>query len=192
MLRAIFCAFLLISCSTSSQIDLLEKLREYEGLYEYQGETTLTLQASKMDTTLYAVIDHAKYPLYYDSVDSFRNNQGDVVIFQRNTQNEVIGYSVNGNSFQLLSRDFDSLDMEPRADLNNDAERYVYETPKELNDGLKTGSITELENPDLILDMVRKTIEGKFPDVHSTLVYKKINLCWKNISMDMIALLLIS
>lgn len=172
MLRAIFCAFLLISCSTSSQIDLLEKLREYEGLYEYQGETTLTLQASKMDTTLYAVIDHAKYPLYYDSVDTFRNNQGDVVTFQRNAEKDVISYTVDGKSFQLLSKDFDSLDMEPRADLNNDGDRYVYETPKELNDGLKTGSITELENPDLILDMVRKTIEGDFPDVHSTLIFK--------------------
>lgn len=176
MFRAIFCAFLLLSCTSSSQIDLLEKLREYEGLYEYQGETTLTLQASKMDTTLYAVIDYAKYPLYYDSVDTFRNNQGDVVTFQRNTQNEVISYSVVGNSFQLLSKDFDSLDMEPRSDLNNDGDRYVYETPKELNDGLRTGNITELENPDLILEMVRKTIEGKFPDVHSTLVYKNDKL----------------
>ena len=172
MFRAIFCAFLLTSCTSSSQNDPLEKLKEYEGLYENQGETTLTLQASKMDTTLYAVIDYAKYPLYFDSVDSFRNNQGDVVTFQRNTQNEVISYSVDGKSFQLLSKDFDALDMEPRADLNNDGDRYVYETPKKINDGLKTGSITELENPDLILDMVRKTIEGNFPDVHSTLIYK--------------------
>jgi hypothetical protein len=134
MFRAIFCALLLLSCTSSSQNDLLEKLREYEGLYENQGETTLTLQASKMDTTLYAVIDYAKYPLYYDSVNTFRNNQGDVVTFQRNAEKDVVSYTVGGRSFQLLSKDFDSLDMEPRSDLNNDGDRYVYEIPKELND----------------------------------------------------------
>lgn len=177
MLRTILFAILLFSCSVSSQNDLLKKLKDYEGLYEYQGKTTLTLQTSKMDTTLYAVIDYAKYPLYYDSVDSFRNNQGDVVTFQRNTQNEIISYSVDGNSFQLLSKDFERLGMQPRPDLNNNASKYSYKLPEELNDGLSTGSFyDEFESPELILEMVQKTIEGEYQDVHSILIYKNEKL----------------
>lgn len=176
MFRTIFFSLLLISCSNSSQNNLLKQLKDYEGLYEYQGKTTLTLQASKLDTTLYAIIDNAKYPLYYDSVDLFRNNQGDIVTFKRNIQDEVISYSVGGNSYELLSKDFDDFDMEPRADLNNDRDRYVYEAPKELNDGLKTGSVYELEDPELVLEMVLKTIDGDFPDVHSILIYKNDKL----------------
>ncbi len=177
MLRTLLFAFLLLSCSASSQNNLLEKLKDYEGLYEYQGENTLTLQASPMDNRLYAIIDYAKYPLYYDSVNSFRNNQGDVVTFHRDYKDNVTAYSVEGNSFQLLSKEFDRIGMEPRVDLGNDASNYSYEVPPNLNDGLSTGSFyEEFKNPELILDMVRKTIEGEYQDVHSILIYKSDKL----------------
>ncbi len=177
MLRTLLFSLLLISCSNELQNDLLKKLKEYEGLYEYQGETTLSLQASPMDTTLYAIIDYAKYPLYYDSVNHFRNNQGEIVIFQRDEKGDVTGYSVEDNSFQLISTEFDRIGVEPREELDNSSSNYSYKIPEQLNDGLSTGSFyEEFENPELILDMVHNTIEGEYPEVHSILIYKNYNL----------------
>lgn len=177
MFRAIFFALVLLSCTSSSNNNLLEKLREYEGLYENQGETTLTLQASRMDTTLYAVIDNAKYPLYFDSLDYFRNNHGDIVTFRRDENKKIIGYSVGGSSYQLLSQDFVRIGMQPRAELNNNPFKYTYKVPKKLNDGLSTGSFyDDFENPELILEMVQKTVKGEYPDVHSILIYKNKKL----------------
>ena len=61
----------------------LDTLLEYEGNYEYVSESTLDIVASELDTTLYAIIDEAKYPLKYMSKGTFTNIQDVLVIFER-------------------------------------------------------------------------------------------------------------
>ena len=55
---------------------------------------------------------------------------------------------------------------------------YRYKQPEEANDGLKTGGALEdvFENPEPILDMVKETIKGEYPDVHSILIYRNSKL----------------
>jgi CubicO group peptidase (beta-lactamase class C family) len=177
MVRLFLASFLLLSCSASPKNELYSTLKEYEGLYETYGESTLTLQASKLDTTLYAIIDNAKYPLQFDSTDHFKNNQGDIVTFQRDINSNIQSYSVDGNSFQLLSSEFQKFEMEPRSDINNNPSEYSYQVPAILDDGLSSGSFyDEFQKPELILEMVEKTISGEYRDVHSILIYKNDKL----------------
>lgn len=177
MCRMLLFSILLLSCSTSSQDNRLEKLKEYEGLYEYTNGTTLVLQSSIPDTTLYAIIDGAKYPLNHQRVDTFLNTQKTAVVFNRDSQEQVISYSVDGNTFNLISKDFDGLEMEPRSEIDNNPDKYFYAIPEKIKDGLDVGSINdEFENPDLLAEMVKKTISYDYPDVHSTLIYKNDKL----------------
>ena len=69
-----------------------EKLLDYEGKYEYSNPATLTIAASNYDTTLYAIIDDAQYPLKYINRDSFQTPQKTSVIFQRDENKQVISY----------------------------------------------------------------------------------------------------
>lgn len=177
MLRFFLFSFLLFSCTPANQKNKLEKLKDYEGLYEYVNGTTLTLQLSPPDTTLYAIIDGAKYPLFHHNADTFLNNQKDKVVFNRDTNQQVSSYSVDGSIFSLLSKKFEGMEMEPRSDIENDPDRYKYQIPAEINDGLQVGNLNnEFTKPELINDMVKNTIAYNYPDVHSTLIYKNNKL----------------
>lgn len=168
---------LLIACSSIKEKSEYENLFDYEGKYEYVGNTTLELQASALDTTLYAVIDNAKYPLNLIALDSFTDMQGSPVIFERDKSNKVISYTTDGQEFKLLTKDIDKSNMFPRKELFDNPENYDYKQPIETNDGLETGSLeNEFNNPKPIIDMVKKTIKGKFPEVHSILIYKSNKL----------------
>jgi len=146
---------------------------EYEGKYEYVSGSTLKIMASPIDTTLYAVIDNAKYPLFHVEADTFSNVQDASVVFQRDEQGNIISYMTDGQLFGLITTDITKLVMFPRKELFNHPENYVYHTPEETNDGLETGHINNVfEQEEDIKDMVVATIKGKYPDVHSILIYK--------------------
>jgi len=163
----------IFSCTTNKQNSKYQKLIEYEGRYEYAENTTLDLVVSELDTTLYAIIDEAKYPLKYIEKDSFLNIQNLPVVFLRNKNQELTGYKANEKEFKLISRTFAKPEMLPRRSLFKTPENYVYEIPKNLSDGIKSGNLMiEFKHPEPILDMVKHTIEGKFPDVHSLMIYK--------------------
>lgn len=150
-----------------------KKLLEYEGKYEYVNGSTLQIMASPMDTTLYAVIDKAKYPLFYVEADTFSNIQDTPVVFQRDAQGNIDGYIVNDQSFKLITTDIEKLVMYPRKELFNHPEDYTYQTPEKTNDGLEPGNINDaFEQTELIKKMVKETIKGEYPDVHSILIYK--------------------
>lgn len=167
----------LIGCSSTQEKSKYEKLLEYEGNYEYVGETTLDIVASELDTTLYAVIDNAKYPLEHISSDSFANNQGDAVIFERDEYNKVTGYRTSGQTFKLITTDFNKMEMFPRKELFHNSDNYSYQKPIKTSDGLETGHLKdEFKNPEPIIQMVKETIKGNFPDVHSILIYKNNKL----------------
>lgn len=150
-----------------------QQLIEYEGKYEYVSGSTLTIMASPMDTTLYAIINNAKYPLFHIAVDTFSNIQDTPLIFQRNNQRKIKSYTVDEQSFELITTDIEGLVMYPRKELFDNPERYTYHTPEEMNDGLEAGHINSaFEQEERIKEMVVATIKGEYPDVHSVLIYK--------------------
>lgn len=165
-----------MSCSKQKENSKYESLLDYEGKYEYIGQSTLTLEASEFDTILYAVIDRAKYPLKQISKDSFLNNQNSPVIFQR-VENKVISYQADGQTFKLLDTDFEKMEFLPRRKLFGKSNNYKYQKPQQLNDGLEIGDIyNDIDNPSLIFQMIKETIDGNYPDVHSILIYKNNKL----------------
>lgn len=152
-------------------------LLDYEGNYEYVGETTLDIIVSELDTTLYAVIDKAKYPLKHIALDSFTNIQDNPVVFERDKSNKIISYRADGQTFKQISADFEKMEMFPRKELFKNPDNYSYQKPIETDDGLETGLLkNEFKNPKAIIDMVKETIKGNFPDVHSILIYKNNKL----------------
>jgi CubicO group peptidase (beta-lactamase class C family) len=168
---------LLIGCSSTKEKSEYESLFDYEGKYEYVDNTTLELQASVMDTTLYAVVDNTKYPLKHIALDSFVNIANIPVVFERDKSNQIIGYKTDGQKFKLISSDIEEMEMFPRKELFQNPDNYVYQKPKETSDGLKTGLLKEeFNNPEPIINMVKETIKGNFPDVHSILIYKNNKL----------------
>lgn len=167
---------LLIGCFSPKEKSQFELLQEYEGNYEYFGDQHIQMVASEMDTTLYAILDHAKYPMQYLGPNAFRDVQDSAVTFYRN-ETGVIGYTVEGQDFKLISADFDKMEMVPRKDLLYNPQGYNYREPTADGDGLETGSLQEhFTHPERILDMVTETIKGNYPDVHSILIYKNDKL----------------
>lgn len=168
---------LTVGCSSFEEKSQYQKLLDYEGKYQYIGETTLDILASEMDTILYAVINKAKYPLKHIALDSFVDIQNSLVVFQRGKNNNITGYQTDGQIFKLINKNFGKLEMLPRKELFRNSDGYIYKRPTELKDGLKTGILkTEFKNPELIINMVKETIKGNYPDVHSILIYKNNKL----------------
>lgn len=177
MKKILFLIPLLIGCSSEIEKSKYETLSDYEGKYEYINESTLELKTSPVDTILYAVIDNAKYPLKFIAKDSFKDAQGGSVIFRRDSSNKVVNYKTEGQVFKLISSEIDKSDMFPRKEYFGNAENYNYKQPKAMNDGLEIGSLeNEFKNPKPIKNMVKQTIMGNYPDVHSILIYKNNKL----------------
>jgi CubicO group peptidase (beta-lactamase class C family) len=168
-----FAALLLMCSCAEKKLSKLEILKEYEGLYTYSNPSTLSMAASDYDTTLYAVLDEAKYPLRFISPDTFENSTKDLVIFQRNKNGKIEGYRVNGEPFSRLKDDSTIYHWIPRKELFSQPDQYTYQIPEEKNDGIPVGDLKQaFQNPEAIISMVRETIKGKYPDVHSILIYK--------------------
>ena len=177
MKKILFLIPLIIGCSTKNDNPKYEKLLEFEGKYEYVGENSLNIVVSEMDTILYAVINKAKYPLNHIKLDSFKNVQGNPVVFQRSKNNNVISYKAGGDIFKLISREFDKIKMYPRKELFKNPDDYSYQKPTNEKDGLETDLLKNVfKNTEPVLKMVKETIKGNFPDVHSVLIYKNDKL----------------
>lgn len=174
----LFIPFLVTTgCYSQKEKSEYGKLLKYEGNYEYVNKTTLDFVASELDTTLYAVIDKAKYPLKHIALDSFANNQNILVVFERDKSNRITGYKTDGQEFKRITSSIEKMEMLPRKELFHNPDNYVYHKPKKTTDGLETGSLEdEFKNPEMIINMVKETIKGKFPDVHSILIYKNNKL----------------
>ncbi|MEM1408226.1 MAG: 6-aminohexanoate hydrolase, partial [Bacteroidota bacterium] len=155
----------------------MDILLEYEGNYEYVGENTLDIIASELDTTLYAIVDEAKYPLKYIGKDTFANIQNVPVIFERNDSGSIASYKVNDQTFKIITTDIERMEMNPRKELLNNPDKYDYQQPQQLGDGLEVGTLEGVfNNPEPILQMVKNTISGEYPEVHSILILKNNKL----------------
>lgn len=165
-------AILFAGCAAKAKSPL-ERLAEYEGIYEYSNPESLVLAASDFDTTLYAIIDDAQYPLTFVSNDTFQSPQKTPVVFQRDEQGEVTGYFTEGKVYKLLGPKKDKRVWFPRKELYGNPEGYVYAAPPQRNDGLQTGRLEDVfSKPEEIIEMVKATIAGEFRDVHSILIWK--------------------
>ena len=151
-----------------------EQLKEYEGLYEYLNHSTLKIAASPKDTLLYAVINESRYKLVPVGRDEFLDMSKNKVLFVRNASSALAGYMLGSDTFKLIDKNvfFPRSIWYPRLPLTNDF-KYVYQQPKDLGDGLETGVIKNSGlNPILLDEMMRKIVDGTYPNVHSILIIK--------------------
>jgi CubicO group peptidase (beta-lactamase class C family) len=150
------------------------QLKEYEGLFEYINNSTLKIAASPKDTILYAIINESKYSLTPFDKDVFMTMSKDKVIFFRNSKNKVAGYYTGNDTLKIIDVNvkFPNKMWYPRISKNK-KENYLYQQPKQKNDGLITAKIdnTVLDKT-LLNEMVQKIIDGKYPNVHSVLIIK--------------------
>lgn len=151
-----------------------EQLKEYEGIYEYQNNSTLQIAASPRDTLLYAIINESKYPLKPSEKDVFLNSSEEKVSFLRDKAAIINGYASEGKTFKLISKkvSFPKEMWYPRLSTTKDYQ-YVYQQPKKENDGLLTGTLDNSGLDKTLLNlMVQKIVDGTYPNVHSVLIIK--------------------
>jgi CubicO group peptidase (beta-lactamase class C family) len=166
----IFAILICTSCSNKGKLYPSDTFPQYKGVYEYLNSSTIIITPSDFDSTLYAILDDAKYPLRYVKNDTFMNSTNDLVIFKRDDKNEVRAFEVGGDVFELIRKDTTTREWFPRKE---SSDRYKYAVPPSSNDGLETGGIDEaFTHPELLEEMVRETIKGTYADVHSILIYK--------------------
>src|SRR6185369_16913377 len=82
------------------------ELAGFEGEFAYHGSSRIVLVAR--DSTLFAVLDDARYPLRFLGDDRFLNGGGDTIPFRRSADGQVSGFVERGVFFARLS---------PRVDL---------------------------------------------------------------------------
>ena len=174
---ALFFSIIVYGCSVEKEKSQYENLVDYEGRYEYSNPESLVLATSNFDTTLYAIIDDAQYPLKYISKDTFETPQKSPLVFQRNAKAEVVSYLTDGKIFNLITKTIKKQEWFPRKELYNNAEAYQYQIPTKKEDGLQVGDLRKsFTNSEAIINMVKETIKGEFRDVHSILIWKDGNL----------------
>lgn len=152
-------------------------LTDYQGVYAYQGGTTLMIVAT--DTKLFAVIDEAKYPLRSIGSDRFLNSGGDTIPFRRAANGAVSGFVERAVFFPRRTSVLDSAVV---ADVravarpvgkDGTAAAYRYEIPADIGDGIRVGNAVEAGlDTAVIARMVQRVVDGSYPDVHGILVYR--------------------
>ncbi|NNV54120.1 serine hydrolase domain-containing protein [Limnovirga soli] len=151
-----------------------KELKEYEGLYQYINNTTLKIAASPIDTILLCIINESRYPFTTIGKDIFLNAVKDSVVFLRNSENKIVGIKSGKDTFNALPQkvSFPKQMWYARPDIPANF-TYVYQQPEDDNDGLKTGNLvnTGLDKA-LLSEMVKKIVDGTYPNVHSVLIIK--------------------
>jgi CubicO group peptidase (beta-lactamase class C family) len=152
-------------------------LSDYEGVYDYHGRTTLMIVAA--DTSLFAVIDEAKYPLRGIGGDRFLNAGGDTIPFRRGADGAVSGFVERAVFFPRRTSTIDpvvaaDVRAAPRP-LGNDGrpEIYRYAIPPDLGDGLVVGDAARAGFDTAgLAGIVQSVVDRTYPDVHGILVYR--------------------
>jgi CubicO group peptidase (beta-lactamase class C family) len=159
-----------------------EDLKPYEGLYEYSNHTTLKIAASPADTLLYAIINKSRYALRPKARDVFLDATNNPVTFLRDRSGGVFAYTVNRDTFRLITRaiNFPAQLWFPRVSANREAFTYEYTKPEQLNDGMATAGLEGSGlDPSLLATMMHQIVAGKYPNVHSILILKDNKLVFE-------------
>jgi len=153
--------------------DSVNVLSEYQGIYAYHGSSSLALVAG--DSTLYAVIDEAKYPLRWLARDRFLNGVGDTIPFRRDAAGVVSGFVERGVYFPRKTTVVDPRTSAlVRARPHAAGASYSYLAPRDMSDGISVGSPVDAGFARTDIDrLVSRVTDGTYPDVHSILVYRR-------------------
>lgn len=152
-----------------------KQLKEYEGLYEFMSHTRLSMAVSPRDSTLYLIINQARYAIKPSAPDVFLNAQKQPITFLRNSTHLVSGYISGKDTFKILNRKvvFPKEMWYPRLVADPQHYHYKYSIPDALKDGLPVGDVTAAGLDSALLDtMVNKIVAGVYPNVHSVLIIK--------------------
>ncbi len=71
-----------------------EALREFEGTYEFKAGIHIQLLLEENSSDLTAIVNGTPYPIYHKSGDIFSDVNSEPIFFKRNSDNEVIGYTL--------------------------------------------------------------------------------------------------
>ncbi|MFP7655321.1 serine hydrolase domain-containing protein [Chryseobacterium proteolyticum] len=96
------------------------------------------------------------------------------VRFFRDSRNKIAGYKTGKDSFKLLDDKlvFPKEMWYPRIQTNQNA-GYIYHQPETIADGIATGNVKDSGLNNALLDeMMKKIIDGQYPNVHSVLIMK--------------------
>lgn len=82
-----------------------DRLKGFEGNYQYKNETQFDLIYNSEDHELNVIINNVAYPLYHEKGDIFSDVNSEPVFFKRNEVGQVIGYSLiqEGKVFSKLN-----------------------------------------------------------------------------------------
>ncbi|WP_416876706.1 serine hydrolase domain-containing protein [Litorimonas sp.] len=161
-------------------------LAEYEGLYEYENDTTLIIAAGPDRELLYADINGARYPLRPESKDVFLN-AGDIPVeFVRDAKGQIIGYR-EGPSAEADPKIFKLIDAEEKLPATIWTVRpedktgpYQYQAPTEEENGLSVRALEEGSELRVNLsDLTEAIYAGQYPNTHSVLLYDKGDLVFE-------------
>ena len=171
--------FVFVSFALSAQAQkykpTYQKLKDYEGFYDYVNHTKIKMAVSPKDTVLYAILNQTGYALKPFAEDIFLNNAHQPVKFLRNSSGVITGYLYENGTYNLISKNvyFPIQMWYPRLTAGGKTQPYRYQIPADLNDGLKTGTIASSGlDSNLLTTMMNKIIAGEYPNVHSVLIIK--------------------
>ena len=154
-------------------------LTEYEGLYEYENDTTLIIVAGPNRKLLYADISGARYPLRPTRRDVFLNTGDIEVEFVRDGEGKIMGYRENIDQPRADSPIFALLDPTERLPVSiwiakpeDTTSPYRYSVPAQPGAGLTTFDIDHGSPLAQHLSaMVNAIYSGEYPYVQSVLVF---------------------
>jgi len=170
----LFLGFLFTSFLSFSQLQNkipYNRLKEYEGIYEYPNQLKVSFAASPKDTALVAIINQSEYVMKYESSDVF-STMYDTIHFFRDAYHLPVGYISKNNTFKLISKNvfFPETMWYPRI---KGKDIYQYKIPENINDGLSVGDINKTNlDTSLLKEMMQKIINGAYANVHSILIIK--------------------
>ena len=153
-------------------------LAEYEGVYDYHSQATIALVAG--DSTLFAVLGDAKYPLRALGADRFLNGAGDTIPFRRGADGVVSGFVERGVYFARRDKVIGATmaaAVRTRARPSGAEGRplpYSYVAPPDLRDGIPVGDVARAGggiDSASAARLVARVVDGTYPDVHAILVY---------------------
>jgi CubicO group peptidase (beta-lactamase class C family) len=154
-------------------------LSEFEGVYDYRDDATVTVVANS--NRLVAVIGEAKYPLRAVAGDTFANGAGDRILFLRGTDGRVGAFEERRDTFSRRSATIPAVTRQlfiarpPSSD--GRLATYSYIAPPQLSDGISVGVPSTGSLPRAVAEqIVNGVIEGTYPDIRAIAVHHKGSL----------------
>jgi CubicO group peptidase (beta-lactamase class C family) len=171
-----FCINTNLSAQATYKVSYTD-LKACQGIYQYENHKTLQMAASPVDTMLYAMIGTSMYKLRPYSKDVFLNGGNKQVQFVRDGD-KIIGYKQQDDKpdtvYKLINPKVTfTSKMWYARQLNGGKFEYQYKTPKQKDDGLKTGTILNSGlDTGLIRTLMNRIVDHTYPGIHSILIIK--------------------